>query len=106
MSKEFPSLREVFTVTAQDREECRFFAEEPVCDDQGYIGPPSRFQVFMSKRLPLVTILAHRFAWFAGSLRCRMSTHDWVDESYGGPESGCMAGHCKRCGFSFHTTLY
>jgi hypothetical protein len=30
----------------------------------------------------------------------------WVDESYGGPESGCMGGHCDRCGHSFHTTLY
>lgn len=32
--------------------------------------------------------------------------HDWEDDSYGGPESGCMAAHCKRCGYSFHTTLY
>ena len=27
-----------------------------------------------------------------------------VDDSYGGPESGCMAGHCAK--FSFHHTLY
>ncbi len=37
---------------------------------------------------------------------CRFKGHDWVDDSYGGPESGCMAGHCERCGCSFHTILY
>jgi hypothetical protein len=29
-----------------------------------------------------------------------------VDDGYGGPDSGCMAGHCPRCGYSFHHTLY
>lgn len=37
---------------------------------------------------------------------CHRYGHDWIDESYGGPDSGCMAGECKRCGESFHTTLY
>lgn len=37
---------------------------------------------------------------------CPDGKHDWEDDSYGGPESGCMAGHCKRCGFSFHEQLY
>lgn len=37
---------------------------------------------------------------------CRIHGHEWVDDSYGGPETGCMAGHCSRCGHSFHTTLY
>lgn len=37
---------------------------------------------------------------------CRVFHHDWVDDSYGGPDSGCMAAHCRRCGYSFHTTLY
>lgn len=37
---------------------------------------------------------------------CRWKGHDIVDESYGGPDSGCMAGYCKRCGFSYHETLY
>ena len=38
--------------------------------------------------------------------RCRVHGHDWKDESYGGPDSGCMAGSCSRCGHSFHHTLY
>jgi hypothetical protein len=30
----------------------------------------------------------------------------FVDESFGGPDSGCMAGRCTRCGWSYHHTLY
>ena len=37
---------------------------------------------------------------------CKRKGHDWIDESYGGPDSGAMAGTCKRCGYSFHTQLY
>lgn len=29
-----------------------------------------------------------------------------VDESYGGPDFGCMAGSCPDCGFAYHHTLY
>jgi hypothetical protein len=43
--------------------------------------------------------------WLKG-LVCHWKGHDWIDESYGGPDSGCMAGTCKRCGYSFHTQLY
>jgi hypothetical protein len=42
----------------------------------------------------------------ARALHCEFSGHAWVDDSYGGPDSGCMAAHCKRCGWSFHHTLY
>lgn len=38
--------------------------------------------------------------------RCQLMGHRWVDDSYGGPNGGCMAGHCRRCGDSFYTTLY
>ena len=37
---------------------------------------------------------------------CKRKGHDWLDESYGGPDSGCMAGTCQRCGYSFHHQLY
>lgn len=37
---------------------------------------------------------------------CEAKGHDLVDDSYGGPDSGCMAAHCSRCGWSFHHTLY
>jgi hypothetical protein len=40
------------------------------------------------------------------ALHCEWSGHELVDNSYGGPDSGCMAMHCSRCGWSFHHTLY
>ena len=43
---------------------------------------------------------------YIGGFICKHFDHDWVDESYGGPDSGCMAGYCKRCGYGFHHTLY
>jgi hypothetical protein len=43
---------------------------------------------------------------YIGGFICKHFGHDWEDDSYGGPESGCMAGHCNRCGYSFHHTLY
>jgi hypothetical protein len=32
--------------------------------------------------------------------------HDFVNEDYAGPDSGGMAGTCKKCGFSYNTVLY
>lgn len=40
------------------------------------------------------------------TLVCRWRGHAMEDDSYGGRESGAMAGHCTRCGWSFHHTLY
>lgn len=47
------------------------------------------------------TVRGAYLAWY-----CERHGHEWVDESYGGPDSGCMAGHCTRCGYAFHHTLY
>lgn len=41
-----------------------------------------------------------------GTRVCDKTGHKIVDESYGNPDSGCMAGYCRRCGYSFHVTLY
>lgn len=38
--------------------------------------------------------------------KCDHPSRYWVDEGYGGPETGCMAGHCEMCGWGFHETLY
>jgi hypothetical protein len=32
--------------------------------------------------------------------------HDFVDRSYGGPDSGCVDLACKRCGYNHYVTLY
>ena len=37
---------------------------------------------------------------------CRIKGHDWEDTSYGGPNRGYESGHCNRCGWSFHHTMY
>lgn len=39
-------------------------------------------------------------------LICKLIDHKWVDDSYGNPDSGCMAAHCERCGWGFHHQLY
>lgn len=47
--------------------------------------------------------------WIAGlcaAAICYFRGHTMVDDSHAGPDSGSMAGHCERCGYSFHTTLY
>jgi hypothetical protein len=50
--------------------------------------------------------LTQRLKTAAVCFWCELVGHDWFDDSYGGPDSGCMAGHCVRCGYSFHHTLY
>lgn len=37
---------------------------------------------------------------------CGYIGHDLVDDSQAGPESGDMAGYCKRCGYSYRVILY
>jgi hypothetical protein len=38
--------------------------------------------------------------------KCKALGHNIVDNSYGGPDSGCVDVYCTRCGFSHHVTLY
>ena len=45
-------------------------------------------------------------SWVWAGVVCRFKGHEWVDDSYGGRESGCMAGHCTRCGYTWHHQLY
>jgi hypothetical protein len=37
---------------------------------------------------------------------CQHPAKYWQDESWGGPESGGEAGHCKFCGWSFRHVMY
>ena len=37
---------------------------------------------------------------------CRRDGHRIVDDSHGGPESGCVSLYCARCGWSHHVTMY
>lgn len=49
---------------------------------------------------------SHRLKYNTKRLAKKCTHKRWADDSYGGPESGAMAGHCKDCGYSFHHTLY
>lgn len=67
-------------------------------------------EVVLCGRNPVVARVAAVFTVlrfeFCRIVVCRVVDHKWVDESYGGPDSGCMAGHCERCGYGFHHQLY
>lgn len=88
----------------------RYFAYLIECqeDADAEKAHPLRFKLVQHANfyLPVVMEVSDRINFAARSLVCRFRDHDWEDDSYGGPDSGCMAGHCKRCGYSFHTTLY
>lgn len=38
--------------------------------------------------------------------KCILDGHEWVDLSYGGPESGNIDMRCLRCGATVFTRLY
>lgn len=45
--------------------------------------------------------------WMAKTtILCRYLGHNWVDDSYAGPDSGNMSHYCTRCGESHSVTLY
>ncbi len=63
--------------------------------------PPIPFWLFLLfDHIPYVIKLRTRLAY------CKYRGHDWVDTSYGGPESGYMSSYCNTCGTSYHHTLY
>lgn len=108
-------LKDAFKDLRQDAAATRYMANEPdmVPDYPGAEGPedwhyvaPSRFKVWTRRTFPMLVVLFNRCCWLAANAMCQFTDHKWVDDSYGGSESGCMAGHCERCGHSFHTTLY
>ena len=39
--------------------------------------------------------------------RMAFCSHDqWTDDSWAGPDSGGVAGHCEKCGHSVHHVFY
>lgn len=57
-------------------------------------------------KLPILFFVLAEIKWFCQRIACVFLNHAWVDDSYGNPETGCMAGHCERCGYSFYERLY
>lgn len=54
----------------------------------------------------VLNFLFMNFKYKYWDLVCKLKGHDWVDNSYGNPETGCIEMECKRCGYYFHETLY
>lgn len=57
------------------------------------------------KREALLVAMRHHL-YNKAMLICEKEGHDWVDNSYGGPESGCVDLECRRCHQSHYQTLY
>lgn len=81
-------------------------AEGPVYDSDGTPRAPSRVHVWVQRNLPTFTVLWVNVRMLAGAAVCKVRGHAWVDNGYGGPESGCIDMHCTRCGHGYHVTLY
>ena len=67
-------------------------------DGEGHTD--KHFSVFLARYLYYT--LRYRIV----SIICHFKQHDFECEDWGGPESGGMAGTCKRCGYSYETILY
>lgn len=73
--------------------------------DEHMSGQQEYAEVLHRSRLWIAIFLDFPLFLYRGLL-CHFKGHDWEDDSYGDAEGGCMAGHCTRCGYSFHHTLY
>jgi len=51
-------------------------------------------------------VIRRAWTWLSGKTVCRLFGHNWVNEGWAGPDSGGDGGFCRRCGWSFHVTLY
>ena len=90
----------------QIKSETRYFAREPgYSEKRGYYAP-NRVYVWVCEKMPGLVAVYYMLVPFVKRQYCEWFGHKWVDESYGGPESGCVAGYCERCGHSHHTQLY
>ena len=81
-------------------------AEGPVYMADGMAHAPSCVQVWACRNVPTFKVLWAYVTGWAAMLVCRMRGHAWVDNSYGGPESGCVDMHCARCGHGHFVQLY
>lgn len=99
-------LVEAYQVFRQEVAYTAYDAEGPVYTADGTPHAPTCVQVWVCRNVPTFKVLwAYVTCWVA-MLVCRMRGHVWVDNSYGGPESGCVDVYCARCGHNHHVTLY
>jgi hypothetical protein len=70
--------------------------------DIGYMVACEGYSIPAARR---AAIRAH-IGWAFSALRCLLTDHKLQDNSYGGPDSGCIDLNCRRCGRNYHTALY
>lgn len=73
-----------------------------VCDEYGY--PIEWSEVQYRSRLFTITLTTIQMIF--NLTICHFKGHALMDDSYGGPDSGCIDLTCTRCGYNFHQTLY
>jgi hypothetical protein len=59
-----------------------------------------------SKREALRVVVMQELVDIQARRRCKAEGHRYVDESYGGPNSGGIDVHCTRCGHSISHPFY
>ena len=85
------------------REESFAVGYEITCDH--WSGQPT----IAPNKLGMNLIAAYRVLILHPIYRWRMqrcSHPNMVNDGYGGPDSGCDAGHCPDCGFEFFHRMY
>lgn len=100
------SVVEAYRAFCQEVAYTVYDAEGPVYTADSTPHAPSRVQVWVCRNVPTFKVLWAYARGMGGMLVCRVRGHVWVDNSYGGPESGCIDMHCARCGHSYYVTLY
>lgn len=99
-------LVEAYQMFCQEVAYTVYDAEGPVYTADGMAHAPSRLQVWACRNVPTFKVLWACVRGYVGVAVCKVRGHAWVDNSYGGPESGCVDVYCARCGYSHHVTLY
>lgn len=88
------AIRAAWDIAALDYGYAKHFGKDPQ-----YPGPTP------SKPTP-ITIACDILRQLWVSIPCAIGGHNWRDDSYGGPDSGCYDMTCERCGYSFSEVLY
>ncbi len=86
-----------YTLESFDEQEHGF-----IFNEEGY---PVDFSevVYRSRLFP---IIYNYLAMVVSITICNVKGHKWIDESYGGPDGGCIDLYCERCGRNHYVRLY
>jgi hypothetical protein len=114
-----PTLKEIFVVlfsklfkkvasSIQQIKQTFYYDTREIGMDEHYAGQTEYAEVLQRARLFiwLWFLISDYPKYLIRAQICKYYGHKWVDESYGGPESGCISFWCERCYIGTHTQLY